>query len=93
MSERSPDTEQRALFFTNSAAWRLNKMLLALRKKENSPAAIAVATEQRGQWESGRHPPNVDSGTGHKCIFVPPASIILAYLETLAVQAAFNKPA
>lgn len=65
-------------------------MRLAELKDENTLASIVVAAEQRTRWESGRHPPTVDDGTDSKCMFVQPACIIVAYHDTLAVQAAFN---
>ena len=39
-------------------------------KEENPLATIVVASEKRTQWESGCPTPNVDSGTGDKCMFV-----------------------
>lgn len=53
-------------------------MLLAKLKEENTLAAIVVATGQRVRWEFGYYQPNVDGGTGNKCMFLPPALIILA---------------
>ena len=78
MPERSSNIKQRTLFVTNCAAWFWNKVLLAKLKEENTLAAIVVATGQRVRWEFGYYQPNVDGGTGNKCMFLPPALIILA---------------
>ena len=47
-------------------------MLLTELKEQAPFAVIVVATEQRARWESGRHQPKADNGTGKKCMFVPP---------------------
>ena len=92
ISHNRPDMRQRALFVTSRAAWRWTKMLLARENVDSPLAAMVLATEHNALCASGCQPPSVDNGTGSRLNRVPAASSsMLAYLETLAVHAAFNK--
>ena len=90
ISDNRPDMRHRALFVTSRAAWRWNKMLLAREIVESPHAAMVLATEHNA-CASGCQPPSVDNGTGSRLNRGPAAWSMLAYLETLAVHAAFNK--
>ena len=91
ISDNRPDMRHRALFVTSRAAWRWNKMLRARENVDSPLAAMVFATEHNALCASGCQPPSVDNGTGSRLNRVPAAWSMLAYLETLAVHAAFNK--
>ena len=88
ISDDRPQMRQRALFVTSRAAWRWNKMLLA---REIVDSLLVLATEHIGLCASGCQPASFDNGTGSRLNRVPAAWSMLAYLETLAVHAVFNK--
>ena len=91
ISDNRPGMRQRALFVTSRAAWRWNKMLLARENVDSPLAAMVLAPEHNALCASGCQPPSVDNGTGSRLNRVPGAWSMLAYLETLAVHAAFNR--
>ena len=91
ISDVRPDMRQRALFVTSRAACCWNWMLLARENVDSPLAGIVVATEHNARCASGCQPPSVDKGTGSRLNPVPAAWSMLAYLETLAVHAAFNR--
>ena len=91
ISDNRPDMRQRALFVTSRAAWRWNKMLLAREIVDSPLAAMVLVTEHNALCASGCQLPSVDNGTGSWLNRVPAAWSMLAYLESLAIHAAFNK--
>ena len=91
ISDVRPDMRQRALFVTSRAAWRWNGMLLARESVDSPLAAIVVATEHNARCASGCQPPSVYKGTSCRFNPVPAAWGKPAYMETLAVHAAFNR--
>ena len=91
ISDNRADMRRRALFVTSRAAWRRNKMLLAREIVDSPLAAMVLVTEHNALCASGCQPPSVNNGTGSRLNRYPAAWSMLAYLETLAVHAAFNR--
>ena len=73
ISDSSPDMRHRALFVTSRAAWRWNKMLLALENVDSPLAAVVLAIEHTAFRASGCQPPVVDNETGSRLNPVPAA--------------------